>query len=89
MKVYPRTLPELRDLLHSRGINMRYLGVLARHVRPTFLQCLLLTDMIQRVAKGMLRDRLRTIGLVRLCPRWWTEPPTVFSGKSCLRPISP
>jgi hypothetical protein len=53
----------LTELLHSNGINVRYLGLVAKHCEVYDYQTLLLAEMAARVVKNDLRSRLRKCNL--------------------------
>lgn len=67
---FARTLPtkcgsmrqlrkELRVVLHEAGINLRYLGIVRRHVSSPSVKQLILVEMIARVIKHEIRYRMR------------------------------
>ncbi|KAI9339321.1 clustered mitochondria-domain-containing protein [Obelidium mucronatum] len=68
----PNSVPldgeRLTKFLHDRGVNMRYLGKMALALEklnsaPSFTKELLITEMIARAAKSVLRELLQEIPL--------------------------
>lgn len=51
--------PELSDLLHKAGINMRYLGLLLDHCKEPWLKAIVTSEIIARAAKYFLRYDLQ------------------------------
>jgi tetratricopeptide (TPR) repeat protein len=51
----------LQSVLHSRGANLRYLGLLRSHVRDPELRDLILVEMVARVVKTELREKMRAV----------------------------
>lgn len=54
-----KDLTNLTEIIHREGINVRYLGLLRSHVQNETLRNLILIEMIARVIKNRLRDKLR------------------------------
>jgi hypothetical protein len=46
-------------IMHRKGINLRYLGLIRRHANGETIEKFLLTEMIARVLKHHLRKELR------------------------------
>ncbi|KAN0030061.1 hypothetical protein ACTA71_008205 [Dictyostelium dimigraforme] len=47
------------DFLHSRGVNLRYLGIISKSVSDREIKNLLLTEVVARVWKKIIRSRIR------------------------------
>lgn len=47
--------------MHSRGANLRYLGLLRTHVRDPEVRNTILVEMVARVVKTELREKLVSI----------------------------
>lgn len=56
----------LTDMLHARGLNCSMLGVLANETRSAWVRALLVTEVIARSAKGILRQTLRHFVLIKM-----------------------
>ncbi|PFH35484.1 hypothetical protein BESB_063710 [Besnoitia besnoiti] len=51
----------LTEFLHLRGINMRFLGLMIRGTRAAWLRHMLLTEVVARTLKRILKDTLRCL----------------------------
>lgn len=51
--------PTLTSILHSRGINLRYLGLIASGTTKTFIRDLAIREMVTRASKHILRAILK------------------------------
>lgn len=52
---------EFADMMHRRGINVRFMGYLRALVQPQHLRSFLLTEMLSRTIKEEVRTTLRTL----------------------------
>ncbi|GAM24988.1 hypothetical protein SAMD00019534_081630 [Acytostelium subglobosum LB1] len=49
----------LTEIIHREGINVRYLGIVRQHVTDPTLKRILLTEIVARVFKNIIREDLR------------------------------
>eukprot|EP01133_Synstelium_polycarpum_P003664 gene3664-4217_t len=52
-------LVRMINFIHSRGINLRYLGMICQRIRHRELRMSMLTEVVARVWKKIIRSRLR------------------------------
>jgi hypothetical protein len=55
------TLAVLTEQLHRRGINCRYLGRVRSHCKAEAARDIILVEVVARVVKNLLRERLRVL----------------------------
>ena len=52
---------QLINIIHEHGINVRYLGILRSYVKNKYIRRFILAEMISRVVKNTLREKMRAI----------------------------
>ena len=56
MEVVPNSSQSLTEMMHSRGINMRYLGRISLEVKHNFIRELIVREALSRSIKVLIRD---------------------------------
>jgi len=52
---------QLINIIHEHGINVRYLGILRSHIQNKYIRRFILAEMISRVIKNTLREKMRDL----------------------------